>query len=181
MVIARIKALKLPVRSIVIFLICVGGVLAFIPFIIYPQQHALAEADREIKEIKGRIEEQKVLYPIFQDLLRKADFKGAQGLPFPKRAKLKQNDTVKILSIFKDIAKKNHLNIVNIESDIESLVSSSSHMKIDLSVEGRFFDLRNLMLDLGELPYLEYIEQIQIRPIQEMKAVDLKIWIIREG
>ena len=141
----------------------------------------MTEADREIKELKGRIEEQKVLYPIFLDLLRKADFKGAQGLPFPKKSKLKQNDTVKILSIFKNIAKKNHLTIVDIKSDIEALFSSSNHMKIDVTVEGRFFDLRNFMLDLGELPYLEYIERIQIRPTREMKTADLKIWIIREG
>lgn len=180
MVIARIKALKLPGRSIVIFLICVGGLLAFIPLIIFPQQTSLAEADREIKELKGRIEEQRVLYPIFQDLLRKADFKGAQGLPFPKRSRLKQNDTVKILSIFQDITKKNHLTIVDIKSDIESLVSSSRYMKIEIAVEGRFFDLRNFMLDLGGLPYLEYIERIQIRSIQEMKAADLKILIARE-
>lgn len=180
MVIERIKALKLPSRSIAFFLICVGGLLAFIPLVIYPQQTSLAEADMEIKELKGRIEEQKILYPVFQDLLRKADFKGAEGLPFPKRARLKQNDAVKILSIFQNVAKKNKLTLVDIKSDIESLVDSSGYMKIDLAIEGRFHDLRNFMLSIGELPYLEHIERIQIHPMQEEKAINLKIWIVRE-
>jgi len=180
MVIKRLKFLKLPARSITLFLICVGGLLAFIPLMIYPQQTSLAETDMEIKDLKGRIAEQKILYPVFQDLLRKAHFKGAEGLPFPKRARLEQDDTVKILSIFQNVAKRNHLTLVDIKSDIESLVDSSGYMKIDLAVEGRFFDLRNFMLDLGELPYLEHIERIQIRSIQEMKAADLKIWIVRE-
>ena len=163
-----------------LFLICVGGFLAFIPLLIYPQQTSLAETDMEIKELKARIEEQKILYPVFQDLLRKAHFKGAKGLPFPKKAKLKQSDAAKIPSIFQNIAKKNHLTPVDVKSDIESLFNSAGYMKIDLAVEGRFFDLRNFMLDLAELPYLEHIERIQIRSIQEMKAADFKIWIARE-
>ena len=180
MVIERIKALKLPARSVAFLLVCAGGLLGFFLLVIYPQQTSLVEADMEIRELKGRIEEQKILYPVFQDLLRKARFKGTEGLPFPTKAKLNRNETVNILSIFRDIAKKNHLTLVDIRSDIESFIDSSGYLKIDLVAEGRFFDLRNFMLSLGELPYLEHIERIQIHSIQEKKAIDLKIWIAQE-
>lgn len=148
--------------------------------VIYPQQTSLAEADMEIKELKARIEEQKILYPIFLDLLRKARFKGTEGLPFPKKAKMRRDETVNMLSIFREIAEKNHLTLIDIKSDIESIIDSSGYLKIVLAAEGRFFDLRNFMISLGELPYLEHIERIQIHSSQEKKAIDLKIWIAQE-
>lgn len=180
MLVQRIKALKLPARSIAFLFICAGGLLAFILLVIYPQQISLDEADMEIMALKGRIEEQKILYPVFLDLLRKARFKGTEGLPFPKRDRLKRDETVKIPTIFQQIAQKNHLKLVDIKSDIDSLVDSSGFLKINLELEGNFFDLRSFMLQLGELPYLEHIEQIQVRSAHEIKTVHLKIWLAQE-
>lgn len=180
MIIERIKALKLPARSIAFLLICAGGLLAFILLVIYPQQTSLDEADMEIKALKSRIEEQKLLYPVFQDLLRQAHFKNTQGLPFPNKARLGRDETVKISSIFQKIARKNHFKLVEIKSNIESLIDSSGYLKIHLVLEGHFFDLRNLLLQLGELPYLEHIERIQIRSAQEKKIISLNVWLAQE-
>jgi len=180
MVVERIKSLKLPARSGAFLLICGGGLLAFILLVIYPLQTSLAEADMEIRALKGRIEEQKILYPVFQDLMKKARFKRTAGLPFPNKVRLKRDDTVKIVAIFRKIAQKNQFTLVDINTDIDSLIDNSGYLKIDLSVEGNFFALRNFLLNLGELPYLEYIERIQIRSAQETKAINLRVWLAQE-
>jgi hypothetical protein len=40
--------------------------------------------------------------------------------------------------------------------------------------------LRNFMLQLGELPYLEHIDRIQIRSVQDYKEISFKILLAQE-
>jgi len=180
MILKRLKISQLPTRSIAFLLICAGGLLTFFLLVIYPQRISLAEADLEIEKLKGRIEEQKILYPVFQDLLRKTRLKVTEGLPFPEKVKMKRDDTAKIWSIFQEIAQKSGLTIEDIVPDVSSLIGSSGYFKMNLVVQGEFLDLRNFLLQLGELPYLEHIEKIRIRSIQGAKEIRLKIWMAQE-
>jgi Tfp pilus assembly protein PilO len=180
MIIERFKKSKLPTRSIAFLLVCAGGLLTFFILVIYPQRISLAEADLEIEKLKDRIEEQKILYPVFQDLLRKEHIKVTEGLPFPEKAKMKRDDTAKIWSIFQEIAQKSGLTLEDIVPDVSSLIGSSGYFKMNLVVKGEFFDLRNFFLQLGELPYLEHIEKIRIRPVQNAKEIRLILWMAQE-
>jgi hypothetical protein len=47
-------------------------------------------------------------------------------------------------------------------------------------MKGELFDLRNFLVLLGEVSYLEHIEQIQIRTTQDLKEIRLKLWMARE-
>jgi len=134
----------------------------------------LAEADLDIKKLKVRIEEQKILYPIFQDLLKKVRVKDTEALPFPKKAKLMRNETAKISSIFQEIAQKSNLVLKEIIPDADALISGAGYLKLN------FLDLRNFMLQLGELPYLEHIERIQIRSVQDSKEISFKLSLAQE-
>lgn len=154
--------------------------LLFSVLVIYPQRISLAGADLDIKKLKGRIEEQKLLYPIFQNLLKKVRVKDTEGLPFPKKAKLARDETGKISSIFQKIAQKSNLTLKEITPDIDALIGGSRYLKLNLIVKGEFLDLRNFMLQLGELPYLEYIERIQIRSVQDSKEISFKILLAQE-
>lgn len=180
MFLERLKIAQLPARSIAFLLICAGGLLVFTLLVIYPQRMSLSEADMEIKKLKGRIEEQRILNPVFQDLLRKVHLKDTEGLPFPQKAKLIHNESAKIASIFQEIAQKSHLKIQDITTDVDSLIDNSGYLKINLVVKGEFSDLRNFMLQLGELPYLEQVERIQIRSTKDAKEVSFKIWLAQE-
>jgi len=140
----------------------------------------MSEADLEIEKLKGRIEEQKILFPVFQDLLRKVRLKDTEGLPFPKKAKLVRSETAKTLSIFQELAQKSNLTLESIVPDVDSVIDSSGYLKMKLVVKGEFLGLRDFMLRLGELPYLEHTERIQIRSAQDSKEISLKIWMAQE-
>lgn len=159
---------------------CLCVLLFFFLLVIYPQHISLAEADQDITKLKVRIEEQKILYPIFQNLLKKARVKDTESLPFPKKTKLMRNETSKISSIFKNIAQKSNLILKEIIPDVDALIGGSEHLKLNLTVKGEFLDLRNFMLHLGELPYLEDIERIQIRSVQDSTEISFKILLARE-
>jgi hypothetical protein len=180
MILKRLKISKLPTRSIALFLMCLCVLLFFFLLVIYPQHISLAEADLDITKLKERIEEQKILYPIFQNLLEKERVKDTESLPFPKKTKLMPNETAKISLIFQKIAQKNNLVLKEIGPEVDALIGGSGYLKLNLIVEGEFLDLRNFMLQLGELPYLEHIERIQIRSVQDYKEISFKILLAQE-
>jgi hypothetical protein len=47
-------------------------------------------------------------------------------------------------------------------------------------MQGEFMNLRNIVLQLGTLPYLDHIELIQINNHNEINQVRLEIWIAQE-
>jgi hypothetical protein len=180
MILKRLKIPKLPARTIAFFLTYLCVLLLYLLLVIYPQHLSLAEADLDIKKLKVSIEEQKILYPIFQDLLKKVRVKDTEALPFPKKAKLMRNETAKISSIFQEIAQKSNLVLKEIIPDADALISGAGYLKLNLTVKGNFLDLRNFMLQLGELPYLEHIERIQIRSVQDSKEISFKFFLAQE-
>ena len=176
----QLKTLKLPARSLTYLLLCVCGILLFIFLVIYPNQASLAEADAEIGKLKSRIEEQKILYPVFRDLLRKVRLKETEGLPFPQKTKLIRDDTAKIFSVFKEIVQKSNFRIEDISPDVDALGEDIGYLKMNLVIKGDFSDLRNFLLELEKLPYLEHIERIQIRSSQGTREIHLKLWMAQE-
>ncbi len=168
---------KLPARSIIYLLICGGEILAFILLAIIPYQKALVNLDKEIKSITARIEEQKIFFPFFKDLLKKARYKDPELLPFPKRAKLARNNTDIIASVFREIAQKCNLKIESIIPDINSVIEDSGILMINLFMKGDFFDFRNFLIGLYKIPYLEHTEQIKIQTVQGSKELEFRLKI----
>ncbi len=64
--------------------------------------------------------------------------------------------------------------------DVDSLIGGAGFLKMTVVLKGELFDLHNFLVLLGEEPYLEHIEQIQIRTAQNLKEIRLKLWMARE-
>ncbi len=63
-------------QSFVILVICAVGILAFFVLIILPSKKTSADLDQEIEKLTVRIEEQRILTPVFHSLLQRAKMKG---------------------------------------------------------------------------------------------------------
>jgi hypothetical protein len=157
-----------------------GGLLLFIFVAIFPNYLSYNNIVHEISLLEYKIEEQKILSPIFEDLSKKAQFQKPELLPFPPADKLSRNDTEKITPIIRKIVEVNGFKLEDIDTDIESLMMESGTLKLSVNLTGEFHNLRNLLLDLGRLPYLEHIELIQIGNFGEINRIDLTIWIAQE-
>ena len=64
--------------------------------------------------------------------------------------------------------------------DVDSIIGGAGFLQMTVVMKGELFDLRNFMVLLGEVPYLEHIEQIQIRTAQDLKEIRLRLWMARE-
>jgi len=85
-----------PTESLIYFLICGAGVLVFVFLIIISTQKTSAELDKDIQRTGDRVEEQRILAPVFQSLLKRAKKKNPTELPSTQKAKLDRADISKV-------------------------------------------------------------------------------------
>ena len=78
---------------------------------------------------------------------------------------------------FKDIAGRHNLKLDEITTDVNSLMQESGYLVMRLQLSGDFFDIRKFLVDIGSIPSLEHIEEINIRSGKESKELILKIWL----
>lgn len=169
-----------PTRNTFVILIFGGGMLLFILLAIFPNYLSYNNIEHEISMLKYKIEEQKILSPIFEDLSKKAQFQKPESLPFPSADKLSPNDTEKITPIIRDIIETNGFTLEDIATDIESLMTGSGNLKMSVNIVGEFHKLRDVLLDLGNLPYLDHIEVIQINSSGDQNKIILTIWVSQQ-
>ena len=171
----------LPTQSLVFLALGAAAILAFIFLIILPQQRLAAELDREIAGLTARIEEQRVLAPIFTTLFAKTKAPAALGLPTPTRAKLARAEIGGALKHLQELAAAYKMTVRELTPDVNTLTDASAHFLVLLQANGQFMDLRGFLIDIGALPYFESIEEIEIKAVEgNTKEIGLKISLARE-
>ena len=167
----------IPRRSLLYSLICLSGVLLIVFAGIVPNQFSLTRLDQKIKSIQFQIEEQKSLYPIYKVLQKKSKTRDAKVLPAPERIPLLRTQLDTIPSTFRQIAKNANIDTVSVSPNLNSLGNDSRFILVDTVVRCDFLNFRKLLIGLGEIPYLESIEEIQIQQNEDTMEFKMKIWL----
>ena len=167
-------------QSVMILIVCGVGILVFFVLIILPSEKSANELDREIEKLNARIEEQRILTPIFHNLLKRAKMEPPSGLPVPQKAKLTHGDINTISSVFQEIAARHNLKLEDIKTDVSSMVQDTGYLSMQLRLSGSFYKFREFLVDLGSIPSLEHIEEISIRPQRESRELKIKLWLAQE-
>ena len=171
---------KLPSRNVVLILIFGVGIILLVLLSIFPNYIAYSDISQEITTLKGQIEEQKILSPIFNDLSQKAQFDEPDDLPFPAQERLAKKETGKVSTVIQDIIQRNDLKLENIATDVDSLMQESGILKLTVQMTGDFMNLRNVLLQLGALPYLKHIESVQINSHGSENTIKIKLWFAQQ-
>jgi hypothetical protein len=177
---AQIKLVNFPTKSLAYFLVLGGGILVFVVLTILPAMQSSTGLDMEIKQIKVSMDEQKILTPVYNNLLRKTKFKKTKGIAAQKKNKLAQGDTRKIVQRLNYIAKNSNITLMDVTPDVDTLIGGSGHLLINIVAKGEFINLHKFLFQLCELPFLEFIEQIKITSIRKTKEFRLKVWLAQE-
>ena len=170
----------LPTQSMVYISACGAGILFFIFMIIIPSQNLSVELDHDIEDLKDRIEQQRILRPIFSSLLEKAKREYPTQLPATQRVKLERGDINKVTEILQDIAGRHDLNIQDIRTDVNAMMANSEFIQMRIHATGDFMRFRGFLVDLGTIPSLEQIEEIIIRAIEQNREYKLKVWMAQK-
>jgi hypothetical protein len=142
---------------------------------IIPQQLSLANLDQKVKNIQFQIDEQKNLYPIYQVLHTGVQTKDKRKLPSPVRSPLLRTQLDIVSITIKEIARKANLDTVLVSPDVNSIGNEIKFLPINIILRGDFFSFRKFLVGLGDLPYLDRIEEIQIRQNEDTMEFKMKI------
>jgi Tfp pilus assembly protein PilO len=167
---ANIIPRQAPSFKIVLFAI----LLVLISIVIVIQYMSLANQDRRAEKIRLEIEEQKGLQSLYQ-LLKIKGQKSLNVLPFPAKGKLSRDQIETMPGNFRDIAKKVNMDILYVSPDMASLGPDSRYLLVNVGIRGDFFNFRKFLSGIGELPYLERIEEIQIQENADIMEFKMKI------
>ena len=83
-----------------------------------------------------------------------------------------------ISKVFQDIAARHNLTLEEVKTDVSSMVQDSGYLMMRLRLSGDFYKFRDFLVDIGSLPFLEHIEEIDIRPLKTARELDIKLWLL---
>lgn len=177
---AKVKLTSMPTQTLSYVIILGGGVVLFLLLAILPAHKDSMALDFQIENVSTKIEEQKILTPVYESLLKKAQLKPPEGLNFVPQQKLKAGETSKVAARFEELAKDSKLNLVKFAPAVETLINRSGFLMVDIELRGEFINLHPFLLELCQLPYLEQIEEIQIHSERDAKQMNIRMWLASE-
>jgi hypothetical protein len=177
---AKVKLTSLPTQTLSYIIILGGGVVLFLLLAILPAHKESAALDFEIDNVSTKIKEQKILTPVYESLLKKAQMKPPEELKFVPKEKLKPGETRKVAAKFEALAKDSQLTLVEFTPALETLINRSGFLMVDIELRGEFINLHPFLLQICQLPYLEQIEEIKIRSVRDTKEMKIRMWLASE-
>lgn len=168
---------KIPQQSIMYIGICLIGILLFVFVGIIPANKSLANLDKQTEEVKYRIQEQQALAPFYQSIKSKGEKKASESLPLPEKGKLAQSRIDTIPVTFGTAAQMSGLSLVSATPDMNTLAGNASSLSVNVVLRGDFIKFRKFLINIGNIPYVQHIEEISIQEIPGTREFRLKIWL----
>jgi len=150
-------------RAIIIHLVWIGSLLLFVLAVIVPVQKYVSDLDGRIKDIQYQLDEQKSLQPIYQTLKARSQSAARSVLPLPASGKLSRDLVSVVPSTIDRIVKNAAMETISISPDVNSLANESRSLLMNAVIRGDFMSFRQFLIGVGDLPYLERFEGIEIQ------------------
>ncbi len=170
------KNIPFATRSLTL-LIAGLAVILILVWIGFYNQRKIAGLDKEIHDLNTKITTHQSYAPMTKQLFDRMKVREERHLPLPAKAKLSAEQKDRISRIFRDMAQKAKLDLVSVNPDINSLVGGSPVMLVHATLKGDYYHFRNFLIELGDRPYLEKIEEIEIQQVPGTKEFRLKVWL----
>lgn len=174
------KLPKLPRRSVIYMIVCGGGVLLFCLIGILPNFKALSALDEDIMTLNRKINEQKILFPVFKKMLTHIEHPDTAVTSAAVRKKLKKDQIVSFTDQIKAFAETNGLAIDENKVDVRRFQEKGGFLEINFSMKGSLEEFRSFLVQIIELPYDIRIGRFEIQPITQNKRFQLSFWLALE-
>jgi hypothetical protein len=154
---------KIPAQSITYIVLCLTGLLILILGGIFPAYRTTRGLDDKITILKGQIEKQNTLAPMYASFLKRAQTKQEETLPLPNPEKLSSSRLTTLSNVFRTEAKASGISLVSVVPIMNALSGDAQYIPVDVTVRGDFAAFRKFLLHLGGLPYISHIEEIAVQ------------------
>lgn len=165
-------------KKFFLYLIIYGGIILIIILLgVLPLSMKVSGQIKENERLTYQIREQKELAPVYANLIAALKEKDTFALPHPEKTPLARSEAGKFQSDFRTVAKKSGLTVEAFTPDINSSASPSPSFLHHVVLRGNFAGLRKMLIGLGNLAYLDKIEEIGIQQTAGSMEFNMKIWI----
>jgi Tfp pilus assembly protein PilO len=169
--------LPIPRQSIIYILLCLTGILILILGGIVPNVKKLSKMDTQTAEIKFRLEEQKALGAFAQFLQDKGEKKESEVLPLPEKGILAQAKIDTLPLNLTTAAKMSGLSLISATPNLTAMTGDAQSMPVNMILRGDFINFRRFLINLGRIPYVQHIEEIQIEGKPDTREFRMKVWV----
>jgi hypothetical protein len=157
---------------------CCGLIIVTLLAGIWPYQKITSDQQEEINALKYQIKEQEALSPVLHTLLESANISGNELLMMEEnQADISPLDTSTISQYFKRSALQSGLNVLSLVPELKTLTKDSRYLPFKMQLNGGLNGLRSFLMTIGRLPFLEYVEIIDIYSRGRMKEYFIKVWV----
>lgn len=172
--------LKIHPSNITYLGICLLGAVAFFLVGIYPNFKALEDMDEEIADLQTQVQSQELLFPIYKRLIKEALQKVPTSLTVPKKNKISPSDLSQVNEMFNKLAMESNVTFSSAIPDASNYLEDRGSLSIKVDFVGDFFNLRQLLLKICQLPYLDSIDQMRIDTLQQRKRMSFILKIAQQ-
>jgi hypothetical protein len=149
---------------------------AFALIAIYPAHLGLTGMESEITAVSRRIEEQKILAPIYREFVKEAT-----DVPKPANTEKITTDQVnKLVDVFGKTGTKSGLSVVSVTPDPESLAKRSKLLSVTLVMRGELDQIRAFLSEISSLSFVDTLETIRIQTAKDAKELYVVAWLTLE-
>jgi hypothetical protein len=172
-----VNKFNIPEKSLKYLIICSGIIALFILAGIIPLNRYNHTINGDMKKLLDKIEEQKSLKTVYSTLINSIEKKNLRILPNPAKTALSRQEASKFQDVFREVATKSGLTTVSLAPELSTLAGSSKYLLYNATVKGEFVNFRKMLMALGNVSFLDRIDEIRIQQYPDSMEFRIKIWI----
>ena len=167
------KIKNIPGRSAITFCAVVIAVFFFAGIVpAYRNNLLLSE---KIRDARHRIEENNALQPLYR-VLQGTPAGFSSELTVPEKVALQRTQIAIADANLRDIAGRAGMKVVSLIPDLSSF--QGNVLAMNISLKGDFANVRTVLKKIGELPYVDHIDNFAIQRERNSRSIDITLRIM---
>jgi hypothetical protein len=168
--------MAIPSQVLLYFLLCGGGLLAFFLVGLRPSQQYLHDLDQEIAVVESKIDAQKVLFPLYRELLGKVSGASSETPPVMQPSRLPVSRVAEVSEVLSATARSSGVELMSVVPDMQAIGKGKPLLPVSLSLTGGLHNLHRFLHQVLENPYVDSIEELDIRDGAVAKEFRVKLF-----
>ena len=156
-------------------LVVVAGVNLYLPL------RNWQRLNRDLAAARMRLDELKVLYPLYAELVALDSPAAWPGLVLPVPERLSEKDVATIPDRFMQIAAEGQVQLGVVSPQVRTDEAGSRYLAVELRATAPYRHLKPFLMGLAQMPVLERIDKLVVRRETLLEEFEIRTRLALEG
>jgi len=129
--------------------------------------------ERQLSEASQQAEISELLAPLMTELHDDANAADPESTEDTGLRPLLETDAEDYQEVIEQMIRQYNLGPATVTPDIQSILSNTGYILVNLTTRGAFSDFRRLIMQLGRLPYLSGIDRYYVQQTSDATGLEL--------